>query len=263
MFDGHSVEENWTRFKHIVNTLTDTYIPLRRLAPRTSSPWFNRSLNRLKNKKKRLYRAAKVSGDATRWTAYHSAECIYRSELHKAKDTFFNRTLPSILQTNPKKFWSVFTDPRSQNFVLRGPNGDVIPSRDCANAFNEEFITFFSKHHDAHASYHMQSQLMPMDPLVFDVPGIIKIIERLKLSSASGIDNINSKFLKNTKANSAIILSKLFQQSIDHAYLPSDWKVGKVVPLHKSGNKHTTGNFRPISLTSVPCKILEHIIFRS
>lgn len=143
MFDGHSVEENWTRFKHIVNTLTDTYIPLRRLAPRTSSPWFNRSLNTLKNKKKRLYRAAKFSGDATRWTAYHSAECIYRSELHKAKDTFFNRTLPSILQTNPKKFWSVFTDPRSQNFVLRGPNGDVIPSRDCANAFNEEFITFF------------------------------------------------------------------------------------------------------------------------
>lgn len=41
---------------------------------------------------------------------------------------------------------------------------------------------------------------------------------------------------------------------------PGDWRVGKVVPVPKSGNTHSPENYRPISLTSTPCKILEHII---
>lgn len=45
--------------------------------------------------------------------------------------------------------------------------------------------------------------------------------------------------------------------------LPRQWKIGKVVPLHKSGNKNCSTNYHPISLTSICCKLLEleHIIF--
>lgn len=42
--------------------------------------------------------------------------------------------------------------------------------------------------------------------------------------------------------------------------MESEWKVGKVIPIHKSGNKHSPLHYRPISLTSIPCKILEHIL---
>lgn len=99
-----------------------------------------------------------------------------------------------------------------------------------------------------------------MPPVFIDPCGVAKIIENLKLSSAAGIDNINSKFLKNTKEYSSIILSKIFEQSLLTSTLPSDWKVGKVVPVHKSSDKHIVNNYRPISLTSIPCKILEHIL---
>lgn len=34
-----------------------------------------------------------------------------------------------------------------------------------------------------------------------------------------------------------------------------------MVALHKSGSKESPDNYRPISLTSVPCKILEHVLF--
>lgn len=60
---------------------------------------------------------------------------------------------------------------------------------------------------------------------------------------------------------SSIILSKLFTQSLEQQILPKDWKVGRVIPLHKGGDKHNPLNFRPISLTSIPCKILEHVIY--
>lgn len=43
--------------------------------------------------------------------------------------------------------------------------------------------------------------------------------------------------------------------------LPLDWKTGKIIPIHKSGDTHHPFNYRPISLTSVPCKIMEHVIY--
>ena len=42
--------------------------------------------------------------------------------------------------------------------------------------------------------------------------------------------------------------------------LPEVWKLGKVVPIYKKGDKHNPGNYRPVSLTSVSCKVLESLI---
>jgi len=42
--------------------------------------------------------------------------------------------------------------------------------------------------------------------------------------------------------------------------LPVDWKLATVVPIFKKGSKHEASNYRPVSLTAVPCKVLESII---
>lgn len=42
--------------------------------------------------------------------------------------------------------------------------------------------------------------------------------------------------------------------------LPNDLKVGKVIPVHKSGDFFLPLNYRPIS-TSIPCELLEHVIY--
>lgn len=67
-------------------------------------------------------------------------------------------------------------------------------------------------------------------------------------------------FLKNTSAYAALVLCKLFQQSLDHFVLPKVWKIGKVISIHKSGSK-AFFNYRPIYLTSTSSKMLDHIIF--
>ena len=44
--------------------------------------------------------------------------------------------------------------------------------------------------------------------------------------------------------------------------MPSDWLKANITPVFKKGSKHLAVKYRPISLTAVPCKILEHIVLR-
>lgn len=54
-----------------------------------------------------------------------------------------------------------------------------------------------------------------MDPVIISPDGVLKILNGPKLSSATGIDEINSKFLKATTEYSFLILARIFQQWID------------------------------------------------
>ena len=52
----------------------------------------------------------------------------------------------------------------------------------------------------------------------------------------------------------------IFQESYDSSTLPPDWKAANIVPIFKKGDKLDPNNYRPVSLTCVPCKIMESII---
>ena len=47
---------------------------------------------------------------------------------------------------------------------------------------------------------------------------------------------------------------------MDTGQVPSDWKVANVTPIYKKGSKAEAGNYRPVSLTSICCKMMESII---
>ena len=54
----------------------------------------------------------------------------------------------------------------------------------------------------------------------------------------------------------------LYNESINSGIVPEDWKRANVTPLFKKGKKSDVNNYRPVSLTSQLCKILEKIIKR-
>lgn len=60
---------------------------------------------------------------------------------------------------------------------------------------------------------------------------------------------------------SFILLSLIFQQSLDSGSIPDDWKMAHVSPIFKSGNNTSPNNYRPISLTCICSRLLEHILF--
>ncbi len=52
-----------------------------------------------------------------------------------------------------------------------------------------------------------------------------------------------------------------FQQSLDNGEVPKDWRRANITAIYKKSNRQDPPNYRPVSLTSVSCKTLEHIIF--
>ena len=52
----------------------------------------------------------------------------------------------------------------------------------------------------------------------------------------------------------------LFQSSLSSGVVPADWRAAHTTPIFKKGEQYDPTNYRPASLTSVMCKLLEHIV---
>ena len=107
------------------------------------------------------------------------------------------------------------------------------------------------------------SSLPDIDDISFAAAGIAKQLELLKPMKASGPDQISPWILKNFAHPCAAILQRIFQQSYDSSCLPEDWKRAVVTPIYKKGDKSLPKNYRPISLTCISCKVMEHIVLSS
>jgi hypothetical protein len=96
--------------------------------------------------------------------------------------------------------------------------------------------------------------------LHIDVNGVAKLLSRIKTHKSVGPDCIPNQVLKNCADELAPGLTSLYQYSIDSGKLPKDWTSANVTPIFKKGNVHLAENYRPVSLTCVASKILEHIV---
>ena len=80
---------------------------------------------------------------------------------------------------------------------------------------------------------------------------------KLKLNKSPGLDLLHPRVLYETRNIIAYPLFLIYNKSISVAAIPADWKLAEVIAIHKKGAKSERGNYRPVSLTSICCKILE------
>ena len=99
-----------------------------------------------------------------------------------------------------------------------------------------------------------------MADITISTVGVEKLLKGLNRNKAVGPDNVHPWVLSEVASDLAPMLSHLYQQSLSYGRIPADWKRANVCPIYKKNDSSVPSNYRPVSLTCICCKLLEHII---
>ena len=94
----------------------------------------------------------------------------------------------------------------------------------------------------------------------FTEEDVKKKLKKLKPEKSPGPDGMHPKVLVELSDYLAKPLTILYHRSLQESIVPEEWKKSNVTPIFKKGIKSSTSNYRPVSLTSVLCKIMESLV---
>ena len=264
---SRSVSETYTTFKKFIQTIINKHIPKRLLKiGKHNLPWITPNIRRLWRKKQRLFNKAKRSHSGKDWQEYKSHKKHTLQSIRRAHWNYVNSILQEGLESNDSKpFWR-FIKSKQQDTVGVSPlevDGQLhSEATDKADILNKQFKSVFTPPQSAADNIpKLSGPKTPLiSPLKISTKGVEKLLAGLNVKKASGPDNIPCKILRELAAELAPILTTIFQQSLETGQIPGDSTLAFVSPIFKKGNRNLPVNYRPVSLTSVPCKIMEHII---
>jgi hypothetical protein len=102
------------------------------------------------------------------------------------------------------------------------------------------------------------------NPAVSDITvtqeGAQTLLRHLNPHKATGTNEVSHRLLNETDKQISPALTLVFQASINQDKVPEEWKSANITPLFKKGDRSAPVNYRPVSLTSVCSKVMEHII---
>ena len=175
----------------------------------------------------------------------------------------------------PKKLWTYIkskrTEPANVSPLKVDGKLEQDPKRR-AEILNAQFKSAFSPSiacdaEDFEKKTGLSASPPTHSPILDTVPinekGVYSLLKNLDPSKSPGPDKIRPRLLKELALELAPAFTLLYQSSLTTGIVPTDWKHANVAPIFKKGERYLPGNYRPISLTSIPCKILEHILVSS
>ena len=167
----------------------------------------------------------------------------------------------------PKRFWSYIKAKKQESTgvaPLKNIDGFIhSSSQSKAEILNAQFQSVFTVEDLSSMPDKGPSPYASMEDIKFNTKGVHKQLTQLNTHKATGPDNIPTAILRLAADELAPVLTRFYQYSYDHGTVPQDWRDAHIVPVFKKGERHQPANYRPVSLTSVASKIMEHIIHSS
>jgi hypothetical protein len=263
-YQNHDIDTNYNKFCKHVEDITKQHVPTKPSSSSKKIPWLTPHLKRLTRKKQRLYNRAKKSHKDLHWAQYKSLKSALTKALRKARWDYINGILQLGLdEGNTKPFWRyVYSQKNDRSGVapLREDGRLHSDGQRKATILNKQFVSVFTRDKPGCETTLSGPSYPPIKTLEINTKGVHKLLAGINPSKAAGPDQVPCRILKELASELAPILSAIFNQSLNDGTLPKHWLDAHVAPVFKKGQSCLPENYRPVSLTCVTCKLLEHII---
>ena len=179
---------------------------------------------------------------------------------------YINNTIEDGLRNNnTKPFWSCVKSRRQDGTgVAPLKKGTTLQSDGATKAhiLLDQFKSAFTPNDGTPLPKMKGAPFPTLDQLTIDTNGVAKQLKNVNPAKACGPDGIPNMILKTCADAIAPALTCIYRRSIQTGQLPADWRSASITAVFKKGDRNKAENYRPVSLTSVACKLLEHIICR-
>ncbi|KAK4819089.1 hypothetical protein QYF61_025348 [Mycteria americana] len=198
---------------------------------------------------------------------YKGVARLCREKIRKAKAEL-GLNLAAAVKDNKKHFFKYISSKRRTKENLQplvdGGGNTVTKDEEKAEVLNAFFTSVFN----SRANCSLGTQPLELEDRDGDQNGapviqgemVSDLLHHLDTHKSTGPDEIHPRVLKELADVLTKPLSIIYQQSWLTGEVPPDWRLVNVTPIFKKGRKEDPGDYRPVSLTSVPGKLMEQII---
>ena len=261
------IDEMWNKLKEVISGEMLKCIPKAKSKNKSGNPiWMNQKAMRSIKKKYNSYKRFLRSKTGYDYLKYIKDRNQCTKSLKQARKDY-ERNIAKNSKTNPKQFWKYIQNKIKINAgigTLRKPDGSIATSdQDKADTLNSFFASVFTKEDIVNmpvineGSYSNGSFL---SDLRVTPEAVRSKLSNLKPDKAQGPDKIPPRVLKELSNELSEPIALLFNKSLEEGKIPSEWKMAEVTAIFKKGCKSEPGNYRPVSLTCVLCKVLESLV---
>ena len=267
-FQELDVDGMWGKFCSIIHSAIDKFVPLAFNKKKKFPKWMNRvskCARKYKSKMWYRYRQSKTYNDLVE---YKRAQNRAVKEYRKAKK-LFEKNLTKNIKNNPKSFYAYCRSKMKTKDVvgpLKNKEGQyVTDNAEMSNILNDFFSSVFTDENrleelpEVKQKFNEDNNHM-LRTISLTKECVLTKLLRLKINKAPGVDDIVPRIL----VENAYLLSEpllyIFKTSLEAGKVPAEWKKANVTAIFKKGERECPGNYRPVSLTSHVCKVLESIL---
>lgn len=257
-----------TLYKDIVND----HISLRRVKIRSDSlPWMNSHIRKTMNKRYNILKRAKETGSKELWAEYKKLRNEVTKLLREEEANYWRQEFNNT--ESSKDFWKLvarITHKKKLNNI--GPIADdrgnmILDDKNKAEAMNDYFVAVgpnLASQINPLPHFRVTEHIYRITPTLpcvnLNKTDLLRRIKSINPKKASGPDSIAPRDLHHIGEASAEGLLTVFRHSLLNSTFPSQWKVSKMLTIHKKGKKTDRGNYRPLQMLSLPSKLLEGLV---
>ncbi|MES9881396.1 MAG: reverse transcriptase domain-containing protein [Sedimenticola sp.] len=266
LMGGMSLSDSWDCLTENLSKLIEQHVPEGKALPATGrrGRLFNCTCKEAINRKHTKWKKYQYCKTDHNYALYKQARNEVKNVLRKATYNH-EKDLAAKIKTDSKLFWKYTRSKTKTKFVinkLEKSNGELTTDdQESANVLNEYFASVFEDESMRNIpSLDAKQCIEQLISIEINEIKIEKAIDKLKPSKSQGPDNLHPKLIKETKKSLLKPLNIIFNKSLEESKIPSVWKTANVSAIFKKGSKQKPENYRPISLTSVPGKLLERLV---